>query len=94
MVSFGWHSATLNVNTTSLTVGGHSVSVTVSGTCGSVTKSATLNVQANTTTTDHLTLLSAKARQRAYYYRIRDGAVLLCLEERGCGSNHWRSHYY
>ena len=48
----GGDSASLNVDTTALSVGNHTVSVTTSGTCGSASQSATLNVQATTTTTD------------------------------------------
>ena len=48
----GGDSPSLNVNTTSLSVGNHTVSVTTTGTCGSASQSATLTVQANTTTTD------------------------------------------
>jgi hypothetical protein len=48
----GGDSASLNVNTTSLSVGNHTVSVTTTGTCGSASQSATLTVQATTTTTD------------------------------------------
>ena len=48
----GGDSSTLNVNTTSLSVGNHTVAVTTTGTCGSASQSATLTVQATTTTTD------------------------------------------
>jgi hypothetical protein len=48
----GTNSPSLNVNTTSLSVGNHAVSVTTTGTCGSASQSATLTVQATTTTTD------------------------------------------
>jgi len=48
----GTNSPSLNVDTTSLSVGNHTVSVTTTGTCGSASQSATLTVQSSTTTTD------------------------------------------
>jgi len=48
----GGDSPSLNVNTTSLSVGNHTVSVTTTGTCGTASQSATLTVNAPTTTTD------------------------------------------
>jgi Immunoglobulin I-set domain len=49
---YNGNSASINVPTGSLSVGPHTVAVTVSGTCGNASQSATLNVLANTTTSD------------------------------------------
>ena len=48
----GGDSASLNVNTTGLSVGNHTVAVTTTGTCGSASQSANLTVNATTTTSD------------------------------------------
>jgi hypothetical protein len=48
----GGNSPSINVDTTSLSVGNHTVSVTTTGGCGSATQSATLTVQPTTTTSD------------------------------------------
>jgi hypothetical protein len=45
-------SASISVDTTSLSAGNHTVSVTTTGACGSDSQSATLTVQATTSTTD------------------------------------------
>ena len=50
--AFGGDTASINVDTTALSVGNHTVTVTTTGACGSASQSATLTVQANTTTTD------------------------------------------
>ena len=49
---FGGDTSSINVDTTSLSVGNHTVSVTTTGGCGSATQSATLTVQPTTTTSD------------------------------------------
>jgi hypothetical protein len=49
---YGGDAASINVDTTSLSVGNHTVSVTTTGACGSASQSATLTVQAPTATTD------------------------------------------
>ena len=49
---FDGNNASINVDTTALSIGTHTVAVTTTGTCGSASQSATLTVQANTTTTD------------------------------------------
>ena len=50
---FGGDTSSINVDTTSMSVGDHAVSVTVTGACGDpVSQSATLTVQENTSTTD------------------------------------------
>jgi hypothetical protein len=49
---FGGNTASINVDTTALSIGNHTVAVTTTGACGSASQSATLTVQANTTTTD------------------------------------------
>jgi hypothetical protein len=49
---YGGNTASINVDTTTLSVGSHTVAVTTTGTCGSASQSATLTVQANTATTD------------------------------------------
>ena len=49
---FGGDTASINVDTTSLTVGNHTVAVTTTGACGPASQSATLTVQAPTTTSD------------------------------------------
>ena len=48
---FNGDNSSINVSTSSLSVGNHTVSVTTTGTCGSASQSATLTVQANTATT-------------------------------------------
>jgi hypothetical protein len=50
-VATGGDSASVSVDTTSLTVGNHTVAVTTTGACGSASQSATLTVQATTSTT-------------------------------------------
>jgi predicted outer membrane repeat protein len=49
---FDGDSASINVDTTGLSVGNHTVSVTTTGACGSASQSATLTVQETTSTTD------------------------------------------
>lgn len=48
---FNGDNASINVDTTALSVGNHTVVVTTTGTCGSASQTATLTVNANTTAT-------------------------------------------